>query len=108
MGTGRNYGPLFSDDSWFELPMPDDLGGTPAALVGALGTGFDATAGPLRNVRQIRGTTLLLPAAVANSDKIRQAVVLEVSAYRWVMVAVQEFGDATNRGILSIKASCYS
>lgn len=104
-GTGPNGSPLFSADEWFEAQLPNDLNGTAAALTGALGTGFDASAGPLRNVRTILGGTFLLPAAVANSDKIRQSVVLRVDNYRWCLVAVQELVDQTNRGTVSIMAS---
>ncbi len=104
-GTGPNGSPLFSADEWFEVPLPNDLNGTAAALTGALGTGFDASAGPLRNVRTILGGTFLLPAAVANSDKIRQSVTIKVDGYRWVLIAVQELVDQTNRGTVSIMAS---
>lgn len=105
MVSNADAAPAFGDDSWYEVQLPNDTNGTAAALVGALGTGWDATTGPLRNVRSLLGGTFLLPAAVANSDKIRQSVVVDVTAFRWCIIAVQEFVDTTNRGTVSIGAS---
>lgn len=88
---------------WSELPLPDDALQTAAGLTGTLGTW--ETAGPFRNIARIRGHVAMLPAAVANSDKIDWAAVYDVTAWRWCQIRVQETGDTTNRGTVTLKAS---
>lgn len=108
LGSNENLEPALADDSWVELAIRYDLEATPAALAGAMGTGVDITAGSLRAPLTSAGLVNLVPAAVANSDKIRHPLVFDIEAYRWIMVAVQETGDTTNRGTVTLKWSVWS
>lgn len=95
-----------TDDSnaWTELTVRDDLLGAAAAIAGSLSPAVE-TAGPLRNPMTVRGAVYILPAAVANSDKINVGFVFDVTGWRWAQVRMQETGDTTNRGTVTLKAS---
>ena len=105
LASNESAQPAVADDAWVEVSIRDDAEAAAAALAGAMGTGVDISAGPLRNPLTSRGLVNLVPAAVANSDKIRHPLVFDVTVYRWLCVSVQETGDTTNRGTVTLKWS---
>jgi len=103
--SNADSAPATGDDSWVELTIRDDTLQAAAAMTGTLPSGQDATAGPLRNPVFLRGILPRTNIAVANSDKIRQAFVFDVTPYRWCQVTAHEKGDTTNIGTLTLNAS---
>jgi hypothetical protein len=89
---------------WSELTLRDDATGTAAALAGSLGSAWESAA-PLRNVLRILGLSMQMPAASGASEKTDPGIVFNDAAWRFVQIRMQETGDTTNRGTVTLKAS---
>ena len=93
--------PLIGDDVWYS-PMITDGVVTATATAGTLPTGADWSNGPLFGQQIHRPFVMQPPAAVANSNKLRMKLTLDVTDEFFLYVIASEVGDATNRGTLSL------
>lgn len=96
--------PLITDDVWY-FPMVTDGVVTATATAGTLPTGADWSNGPLFGQQIHRPFVMQPPAAVANSNKLRMKLTVDVTDEFFLYVIASEVGDATNRGTLTILAN---
>lgn len=101
LDTTTGVEPLIGDDVWFS-PMITDGVVTATATTGTLPTGADWSNGPLFGQQIHRPFVLQPPAAVANSNKLRGKITVDVTDEFFLYVIASEVGDTTNRGTLSI------
>jgi hypothetical protein len=92
--------PAAGDDSWFQMPVWDGSI-TAGALSGTLPTGADYTLTQPQGVALTYGLAVRLSAAAAATDEYRQAIVLDVTPYRWFHFIAAEVGVTATPGTLS-------
>jgi hypothetical protein len=92
--------PAAGDDSWFQMPVWDGSV-TAGALTGTLPTGADYTLSQPQGVAITYGLAVRLSAAAGATDEFRQALVLDVTPYRWFHFIVAEVGATGTPGTLS-------
>ncbi len=96
--------PVATDDVWFQLPMSDGTL-TAGALTGTLPTGADYNLLMPQGVAIVAGLCVRFTAAAGATDEYRQAIVLDVTPYRWLHFIAAEVGDTANPGTLAVTYS---
>lgn len=96
--------PAITDDTWY-APGILDTSPTDAVLTGTPITNFGATVQPEYRNYAIGPLSLTTIASDAGTDKIRVAVTLDVTPFRWLHIQCKELGDtdADQLGILGVK-----
>jgi len=94
--------PLTTDDVWTVLSDTDG-----ALTLGALATGTLPTSNVITRTgtyaaKKMNPVAWNLAAATANSDKLRQGILLNVEQVSWIMLYAREAGDTTNTGTLDL------
>lgn len=102
--TAPGEAPAVGDDVWY-APGIIDVAPSDAILTGTPVTGFDATVQPEYRGFTIGPLSLTLFASDAGTDKIRVALTVDVTPYRWFHLQAKELGDtdADQLGILGVK-----
>lgn len=94
--------PAIGDDVWFPLGITDGAVTAGALASGTIGTGSDYTITQSWGKVVYRPLVIQAGAALANSDKIRIKVDIDVTDSSWFALQAREAGDTTNRGILNL------
>jgi hypothetical protein len=94
--------PLITDDVWTPLMVPDASPPAPAALASGTLQNTNMSRTVLWSKVIYRPLVIQIAAAVANSDKIRGAIDVDVTDASWFALQAREAGDTTNRGILNL------
>ena len=102
-GTSKGVAPaIASVDKWY-APAVLDAVATDAALTGTAVANFTpSVAETFRNYAVGPLSITLLPSVTA-SDKIRVALSLDVTHFRWLHVQAKELGDTSHLGTLGVK-----
>lgn len=102
-GTSRGVAPaIASVDKWY-APAVLDAVATDAALTGTAVSNFvPSVAETFRNYAAGPLSITLLPSVTA-LDKIRVALALDVTHFRWLHVQAKELGDTSHLGTLGVK-----
>jgi hypothetical protein len=103
-GASANTAPAITDDKWY-APGIIDVSPTDAVLTGTPVTSFVATVQPEYRNFAVGPLSLTTIASDAGTDKIRLAVPVDVSAFRWFHIQCKELGDtdAGDLGVLGVK-----
>lgn len=102
--SGAESAPAAADESWYPL-LGSDGSLTAAALLGALPAGADFVGTQFAKSVNYP-LNVPLPAATANSQKVKGAVAISVTPWRWVQVLVAEAGSTlASPGKLGVKAT---
>lgn len=102
MVSGASAQPAAADESWYPL-VASDGSLTAAALLGALPANTDFAINQFAKSVQYP-LNLPLPAATANSQKVKGAATVNVTPWRWAQVLVAEAGSTlASPGKLGVK-----
>lgn len=94
--------PLVGDDVWFLTGVTDGAVTAAALAAGAIGTGSDFTVTAEFGATDYHEQVVNVKKALANSDKIRMRLSVDVTDAKWFMLQAREIGDTTNRGTLTL------
>lgn len=95
-------GPAVGDDVWGLTAATDGVVTAAALTAGTIGTGSDFTVSAEFGATDYHEQVVNVKKALANSDKIRARLSVDVTDARYFMLQAREIGDTTNRGILNL------